>query len=563
MGHSNFSIKRFSNKLKFPKLSKLTKSKPVLIPDILDEIFRCLSDDRTSLHSCILVSRLWCRLAIPILWSNPFMKPNYYGYFAVRTYICCLDESEKSLLRQQQIRIPTHPSPPLFDYPSFLLTFIYSNFAIGLEDFVTGNEIDFLHMNGKRMIISSVIVNMIFSRSRGIREFDYYRTHLSRQIILTLDHSLSLLGGKREERVGSSHSLINNSLDKIQSFRFNGSCIMDEVYSITWPNFLNTISSSATNIKHLSFRLNNTEFSVQSIYNSIANLVGSQRALKSFEINEIWIPRHDKVIFNSLCKQGDSLSHIRLFGRVRLSCLMEVLVICNNLTTLEVEEFHKNDHVPILKYRNANISINKLCYLQNQPESSTVNTHNDYGISFLLQMISNNLKTFTCKYFCSEYFINLKKYSVNLTHLRIIIKSQTISRFSKVLSLMNSLKQLYVESPKEEYCLFTEAMIHQLAHSLPYSLHHLSLNLSFTMGLLKTFLSACSIHLISFELFVIYEPHRKYSLFIMEYYDRVGSLQFIKLSRYLLEKYHFSLHYKKKLSYKVIESLPIWIQDQF
>ncbi|CAI2171250.1 1209_t:CDS:1 [Funneliformis geosporum] len=491
------------------------------------------------------------------------MKPNYYGYFAVRTYICCLDESGKNLLRQQQIRIPTQPSPPLFDYPSFLLTFIYCNFAIALEDFVTGTEIDFLYMNEKRCAISSVIVNMIFSRSRGIRIFDFYRTHLSRQIILTLDHSLSLLGGKREEGEGSNHSLIKNSLNKIQSFRFNGSCIMDEIYSITWPNFLNTISSSATNIKHLSFRLNNTAFSVQTIYNSIANLVGSQRALKSFEINEIWIPRHDKVIFNSLSKQAGSLSHIRLFGRVTLSRLMEVLVVCKNLNALEVEEFHKNDHVPILKYRNANISIKKLCYLQNQPASLTVNTHNDYGISFLLQMISNNLETFSCKYFCPEYFINLKKYSVNLTHLRIIIKSQTISRFSKVLSVMTSLKQLYVESPKEEYCLFTTDVIRQLAYSLPCSLQHLSINLSITMELLKTFLGACSIQLASFELFFIFDPHKKYSLFIMEYYDRVGSLQFIKLSRYLLEKYHFNLHYKKKLSYKVIESLPIWIQDQF
>jgi len=501
---------------------------------------------------------------MPILWSDPFMKPNYYGYFAIRTYICCLDESEKSLLLQQNIRIPNLPTP-IFDYPSFLLVFIYSNFAIALEDFVTGNEIDFLHMNEKRMIISSVIVNMIFARSRGIRKFDYYRTHLSRQIILTLDHSLSLLGRKEGEL--GNHSLID-SLNKIQSFKFHGSCIKDEIYSITWPNLFNTISSSAINIQHLSFRLNNTEFNVQTIYNSIANLIESQKSLRSFEVNEIWMPKYDKVIFNSLGKQAGSLNCIRLFGKVRLSCLMEVLVFCNNFDTLEVEEFHKNDYVPILKYKDLQFPIKKFCYSHNQPQlpppsNSSVNAHNDYGVSFLLQMISNHLETFSCKYFCPDSFINLKKYSLNLTHLRIIIKSQTISRFSKVLSIMFSLKTLYLESPKEEYCLFTSEMIRQLSHSLPYSLDHLSFNLSVTQDLLRIFLSACLTPLTTLELFIIYDPNRKFSLFIMEYYDRIGSLQFLKLSKPLLEKYHFNLHYKKKFNYKVIETIPIWIQDQF
>ncbi|RGB40341.1 hypothetical protein C1646_687940, partial [Rhizophagus diaphanus] len=66
-------------KLKFPSFPKLTKSKPSLIPDVLDEIFRHLSDDRTTLLSCILVCRLWCRLVMPILWSDPFLKRNEYG----------------------------------------------------------------------------------------------------------------------------------------------------------------------------------------------------------------------------------------------------------------------------------------------------------------------------------------------------------------------------------------------------------------------------------------------------------------------------------------------------
>ncbi|RIA94626.1 hypothetical protein C1645_817669 [Glomus cerebriforme] len=488
-------IKKLSNKLKisFPT----NKSKPSLIPDVLDEVFRHLIDDRMTLRTCILVSRLWCRLIMPILWSDPFMKRNDYGYFAIRTYICCLDDYEKSLLCQQNIRIPNFPTP-LFDYPSFLLTFNYNNFAIALEDFVTGNEIDFLHMNEKRMIISSVIVNMIFTRSRGIRRFDYYRSHLSSQIILTLDHSLSLFGKRREGGEGNNSTI--NSLNKMISFKFNGCCIKDEIYRITWPNLFKNISSYATNIQHLSFHIKKNDFNIQAIYNSIANLIKSQKNLLSFDINEIWIRQSDRIIFNSLSTQAYSLNCLKLDGKVRLSSLMELLVACYNLKTLEVKEFYKPDYVPILKYKGVKFSIKNLCCLQNQPKKD--NNHEAYEISLLLQMISDNLEMFSCKYFCPEIFVNLKKYSINLTHLRIIIKSQTIVRFSKVLSIMSSLKYLYLESPKEEYTLFNTDMIYLLSYSLPHSLEHLSFNLSITQELLKVFLSGCSIQLNILEIFI-------------------------------------------------------------
>jgi len=233
---------------------------------------------------------------------------------------------------------------------------------------------------------------------------------------------------------------------------------------------------------------------------------------------------------------------------------MELLVTCYNLNTLEVKEFYKNDHVPILKYQGVKFSIKNLCYSQNQPRDSP----EEYEISLLLQIISDNLEMFSCKYFCPEIFINLKKYSVNLTQLRIIVKSQTIMRFSKVLSIMSSLRYLYLESPKEEYTLFTVDMIEQLSYSLPLSLEHLSFNLSITQELLKVFLSGCFVPLNTLELFNIHAPNRKISLHIMEYYNRIGSLNTLKLSKSLLDKY---VHNKKKRPYKIIETTPDWFQE--
>ncbi|CAB4482830.1 uncharacterized protein OCT59_014481 [Rhizophagus irregularis] len=545
----NSLVKRVPYKLKFqfPSFPKLTKSKPSLIPDVLDEIFRHLSDDRTTLLSCILVCRLWCRLVMPILWSDPFLKRNEYGYFAIRTYITCLDEHEKALLVQQNIRIPQLPRP-LFNYPSFLLTFNYNNLAVAVEDFTTGNEVDFLCMHEKRVIISNVIINMIFTRSRGIRKFDYYRSHLSSQIILTLDHSLSLFGRNKDNED-------YNALNKINSFKFNGFCIKDEIYKVTWPNLFLSISKSATNIRHLSFHIKRKDFNIQAIYHSIANLIKSQKILASFEINDIWLRQSDKIIFNALATQAHTLNHLKLDGKFRLSTLIELLSVCYNLNTLEVKEFHKNDFIPLLKYDGVNFSIKNLNYLQNQTNYSE---HDEYEICLLLQLISTNLEMFSCKYFCPEIFVNLKKYSGNLTHLRIIIKSQTIVRFSKVMSVMSNLKYLYIESPREEYTLFTEQMIDQLAHSLPFSLITLSCNLSITQELLKVFLSGCFVHLNTLELFNVQEPDKKISLLIRDYCNKMSSLKTLKLSRSLLEKF---TNIKKKGPYRIIGSTPDWFQE--
>ena len=42
------------------------------IPELLNDIMQNFQNDFTTLYSCILVNRLWCRLAIPLLWESPF-----------------------------------------------------------------------------------------------------------------------------------------------------------------------------------------------------------------------------------------------------------------------------------------------------------------------------------------------------------------------------------------------------------------------------------------------------------------------------------------------------------
>ncbi|POG63048.1 hypothetical protein GLOIN_2v1690355, partial [Rhizophagus irregularis DAOM 181602=DAOM 197198] len=49
-----------------------TNSSKSLPAECLQHIFAHLSYSKSSLHSCLLVNRLWCVNVVKVLWSQPF-----------------------------------------------------------------------------------------------------------------------------------------------------------------------------------------------------------------------------------------------------------------------------------------------------------------------------------------------------------------------------------------------------------------------------------------------------------------------------------------------------------
>ena len=80
--------------------------------DCLNEIFECLKEDKVTLHSCLLVNRLWCEVSVRILWTSVW---NY------KTLIACLPNESKEILHKNEIiaLTPTLKSP-LFNYIEFI-----------------------------------------------------------------------------------------------------------------------------------------------------------------------------------------------------------------------------------------------------------------------------------------------------------------------------------------------------------------------------------------------------------------------------------------------------------
>src|SRR5438128_974683 len=83
--------------------------------DCLNEIFEYLGD-KVTLHSCLLVNRLWCEVAVRFLWKDT----RNYNTTNIITLIACLPNESKKLLRDNGIIIPPPTSkPPMFNYAAF------------------------------------------------------------------------------------------------------------------------------------------------------------------------------------------------------------------------------------------------------------------------------------------------------------------------------------------------------------------------------------------------------------------------------------------------------------
>ncbi|GET03483.1 hypothetical protein GLOIN_2v1784886 [Rhizophagus clarus] len=90
------------------------------LPELINEVIQYFRYDYKTLHSCILVNRLWCRLAIPLLWEDPFLIKKPKNYRFIEIYLYNLNEDYKTKLNEYVNHDDSFPSNTLFNYPSFI-----------------------------------------------------------------------------------------------------------------------------------------------------------------------------------------------------------------------------------------------------------------------------------------------------------------------------------------------------------------------------------------------------------------------------------------------------------
>ena len=94
------------------------------LPEISTYIIQNLRNNFNTLYSLALVNRFWCRLAIPLLWEDPFSikcRKNIVPHF-LDIYFLFLNDTDKSKWKEIKFLDDSKLKKPLFHYPSLIKT---------------------------------------------------------------------------------------------------------------------------------------------------------------------------------------------------------------------------------------------------------------------------------------------------------------------------------------------------------------------------------------------------------------------------------------------------------
>jgi hypothetical protein len=107
------------------------------LPEIMSEIIQYFQNDFSTLHSCILVNRLWCRLAIPLLWEDPFSLRYPKNYRYIEVFLHNLNDDDKTQLNELGISNDLFSSNILFNYSSFIKHLNTREISDSIEKWIT------------------------------------------------------------------------------------------------------------------------------------------------------------------------------------------------------------------------------------------------------------------------------------------------------------------------------------------------------------------------------------------------------------------------------------------
>src|ERR1051325_2064994 len=109
------------------------------LPEISTYIIQNLRNNFNTLYSLALVNRFWCRLAIPLLWEDPFSikcNENLTSYF-LDTFFLFLNDNDKSKVNKiKPFKFDSNLQTPLFNYPSLIKTLSFSRLEVHVTNWL-------------------------------------------------------------------------------------------------------------------------------------------------------------------------------------------------------------------------------------------------------------------------------------------------------------------------------------------------------------------------------------------------------------------------------------------
>ncbi|EXX60375.1 uncharacterized protein OCT59_006080 [Rhizophagus irregularis] len=339
------------------------------LPELTYKIIKYFQNDYSTLHSCILINRLWCRLTIPLLWENPFSIPTNNFNFIETYFKTKLNESK---INNDSLLLPSNT---LFNYPKFLKYLYTYKFTFCIAKWLETSKpkIGLYSVTGLNDMCISLfkifIENEVNLHTLEIEvSSTYYNTCLDKILELILQNknfihnikNLKLFIGDYDE-----FKLIKNRITEIINLQQNLKKILigyDDLPSYqsllllkeyNCSNTLNTITFYHVNFNDIFnfykiFEQLNVLESVNILYCSFLNTDFIQQIInltKPFKLKSLFINELFQIesLHLLLQKSGDSLENFGFdFNRntIPRKILLELFIkYCKNIKFLDLFEF--------------------------------------------------------------------------------------------------------------------------------------------------------------------------------------------------------------------------------
>ncbi|CAG8504524.1 17089_t:CDS:1 [Cetraspora pellucida] len=501
--------------------------------DCLEEIIQHLVDHRSSLFSCLLVNRLWCKLTIGLLWSRPFEYHINVKRFSmiIQTYISCLPIAEKQMLISKNKRIlPNIPTKRsflnamdktksysdqdklLFNYPKYLRKLDLSNFQNGVKQYLTTVNIE-----SYQLIAFTVQILLNFL----IQSTDILHHLVINNPIMRLFFDITLF--PNIDNINQKFS----SLSKIDLFLQRKDAL--ETYQ-GYIKLVAHISKHSKNLNQISI-VNDFQDCQLEILRHIFRLIENQSYLEEITIWEFQNPSTFQWIYTALKSQSNSLKYLGIKRFRNFTIFLDFLKSCRSLKSLEILDFFVEEgytplYIPFTSTNTEEIKLEKFSCCENYSKSSVFSL----TMTIILRMANKNLRELILGDSTDELIEEIQHNCPNIIKLSLTLYTTS---FETLLPLLASskLEFLYLESKYGSSAL-TPVFMKKLATSLPKSLLHLGMDLGIVNEGLQIFFEEygnCGVALYTIELYNYLLDDRVLEA-ITKYARQVGGLRRLKIS---------------------------------
>ncbi|GBC47193.1 hypothetical protein RhiirA1_460676 [Rhizophagus irregularis] len=257
------------------------------LPELINKIIQNFQNDFSTLHSCILVNRLWCRISIPLLWEDPFSIPTKNFNF-IEIYLYNLSENDKKKLNEYGI-IEEKDSNlnTVFNYPRYIKNLNTHKIICSVEKWNVNSSNScstFSQISNSTRLISKLLFKTFIESEVNLNSFEFEMTTDN-------DHDYF---NDTVELILQNPNFINN----IKNLKFSKR--VANITNITKiDSFLLLLSTNCNSISTLHFKFKKRSDDIF-IENFLSRIINLQQNLKKILFSYKISPLHH-LLSNSNC----------------------------------------------------------------------------------------------------------------------------------------------------------------------------------------------------------------------------------------------------------------------